>query len=357
MTEIKQFPCNQCGAKLTFKPGSSALRCEHCQHENPIPQSEEDIHELDFRSHLNALAGKEQELEARQIHCQACGATTSIDSHTTASQCPFCGSDVVAEETRRYLRPKSLLPFFVMREEAWTSFRKWLKGLWFAPNDLKKYAKRESKLKGVYVPFWTYDASTTSYYSGQRGDNYWVTETYTENGQTKTRQVQKIRWSFVSGVVWNVFDDVLVLASESLPKKHARKLEPWDLGNLVPYADDYLSGFQAESYKVDLGDGFEEAKGIMEVTIRQTVCGDIGGDHQRISSLSTQHDDVTFKHVLLPVWISAYRFRKKVYRILINARTGEVQGERPWSWVKITAAILAGAVVIAGVIFAVSQSS
>jgi hypothetical protein len=148
--------------------------------------------------------------------------------------------------------------------------------------------------------------------------------------------------------VWNAFDDILILASRSLPKKYADRLEPWDLESLEPYGDAYLSGFRAESYRVTLREGFEEARTVMDSTIRSSVRRDIGGDHQRIHSIRTQYDDITFKHILLPVWISAYRFREKVYRFLVNARTGEVQGERPWSWVKIALAVLAGLAVIGG---------
>ena len=144
----------------------------------------------------------------------------------------------------------------------------------------------------------------------------------------------------MSGHVSNQFDDVLVMASRTLPRKHLDRLEPWDLPALVPYGDEYLSGFVAESYQLGLADGFEVAKGIMEGTIRRTVEQDIGGDHQRIGSMNTEYDDVTFKHLLLPVWISAYRFQEKPYRFLVNARTGEVQGERPYSWVKIALLVI-----------------
>jgi hypothetical protein len=209
-------------------------------------------------------------------------------------------------------------------------------------------------MDGVYVPAWTYDSDTYSRYTGQRGDDYWDTETYTErdasgNTVTRTRQVRRTRWSWVSGDVSNQFDDVLVLASRSLPPKIAQRLEPWDLKNLVPYRDEYLSGFVAESYQVDLPQGFEVARGIMDGYIRQSIVRDIGGDHQRIDSLQTRYDNVTFKHTLLPVWISAYRFHQRTFRFLVNARSGEVQGERPYSPWKIILLILA-IVLIIGII-------
>jgi hypothetical protein len=141
------------------------------------------------------------------------------------------------------------------------------------------------------------------------------------------------------------FDDVLVVGSESLPRALAEELEPWDLANLVVYQDEYLSGFTAERYQIDVKRGWVRATERMEEVIRGDIRRDIGGDRQQITSLSTRHGEITFKHVLLPMWICSYRYRDKVFRFLVNARTGEVQGERPWSWVKITLAVVAAVAV------------
>ena len=120
---------------------------------------------------------------------------------------------------------------------------------------------------------------------------------------------------------------------------------------VVPYRDEYLSGFAAETYQVDLVQGFEVAKAIMDDHIRATIRADIGGDHQRISSVDTRYRDVTFKHLLLPVWISAYRYHQRVFRFLVNARTGEVQGERPWSAFKIAMVVIAILIAVAVAVF------
>jgi DNA-directed RNA polymerase subunit RPC12/RpoP len=360
-TQNKRFPCRNCGAEMQFDPSAAAIACPYCGHENPIPQSEQDIQELDFHAYLDQISEHEETEQTQAVQCSACGAETTLDPNTAADACPFCGGALISEaHTVSKIRPKSLLPFAIDRDQAMEAFRGWVKSRWFAPNKLKQYARTDSsRLSGMYVPYWTYDSKTTSWYTGQRGDHYYVTESYTttENGKTvrKTRQVRKTRWTSVSGVVWRNFDDILVLASRSLPKKYADRLEPWDLGNLVGYDDQYLSGFRAETYQVDLAEGFDEAKGIMATQIRSDVRHDIGGDEQRIHSVRTQHDDVTFKHLLLPVWISAYRFGDEVYRFLVNARTGEVQGERPWSWVKIALAVAAVLAVVATIAYFVTR--
>jgi DNA-directed RNA polymerase subunit RPC12/RpoP len=349
--EKRQFPCNQCGAKLDFAPGRDALQCPYCSAQVQIPRSEEQIEELDFRKILAQAAETQETRETQRVKCGKCGAETTMPPEISAGMCPFCGDNLVlTRSSSTQLVPKALLPFHVNQKQAFESFRHWISGLWFAPSDLKQYAQSEGKLIGVYVPYWTYDSDTTSFYRGQRGDDYHETETYTayENGKavTRTRQVTRTRWLSVSGTLWNSFDDILVLASKSLPRKQADRLEPWDLSKLVPYAEEYLSGFRAESYQIKLDEGFEIAKGIMDAIIREAICRDIGGDHQRIESVKTGYGKITFKHILLPVWLSAYRYMDKAFRILINARTGEVQGERPYSKWKIAAAVAAALLII-----------
>lgn len=340
----KQFPCQQCGARVDFAPGTTALRCPYCGFENPISQTDEEIRELDYDAQLTELAGRQETTEAERVKCRSCAAETTLPPDVISGTCPFCGSNlVVSTESKRLIKPRSLLPFGITQRQAFDSFSKWINGLWFAPSALKTYAQSEGKLNGVYIPFWTYDCRTTSRYTGQRGDDYWETQRYTtvENGRSvsKTRRVKHTRWHSVSGTVGENFDDILVPASDSLPGDCLNHLEPWDLDRLVPYADEYLSGFRAESYRVSLEGGFAKAKEIMDEAIRSSVNRDIGGDHQRIHSVRTQYDGVTFKHILLPVWLSAYRFKDKAYRFLVNARTGEVQGERPWSAWKITGTV------------------
>lgn len=354
--ESNEVICTNCGAQLKFKPGTTSLNCEYCGALNEIEIDEtavaEATQEIDFYEFLRSESATAPRQEVVTIQCDACGAKTTFDENLMSSECDFCGAPLVAQTgtTSSVIQPKAMLPFNIDRPEGKELFRKWLHSLWWAPNKLKHYA-REGKLSGMYIPYWTYDANTYTKYRGQRGDDYQETETYVEDGETKTRTVTKTRWTSVSGDVSRFFDDVMVVASTSLPEKYVDKLEPWDLQNLIPYDGKFLSGFKTETYQVDLEKGFETAKDKMEIVIRQDIKRDIGGDHQRISSLNTNHSSITFKHILLPVWISAYRYNDKAYRFMINGRTGEVQGERPYSWIKITLAILLLLIIIAAIIY------
>jgi DNA-directed RNA polymerase subunit RPC12/RpoP len=337
----QNFPCAQCGASLEYAPGTTTLVCPYCRSAQAIPQpvAGTAVEELDFEAALETAAREEGTVEVVTTRCPQCSAESSLAPNVTVQKCPFCGSPLSATgASRRLLRPQSLLPFAVPLERARASFRSWAGGLWFAPGRLARDA-RTGTIDGVYLPYWTFDSRTTTAYVGERGDDIRVTraQTVMENGRSVSRPVAQVetRWSPRSGTVEVAFDDVVVAATKSMPTSHLHALEPWDLGKLEPFEERYLTGFRVESWSLPLPQAFEIAKGIMDQAIAEAIRTDIGGDRQRIQRADTRHEGVRFKHLLLPVWLSSYRFGGKVYRFVVNARTGEVQGERPWSVAKI----------------------
>jgi LSD1 subclass zinc finger protein len=352
-TTQNEIVCKGCSAKLTYAPGTNSLKCEHCGALNEIILTSEVIEELDYEKYLSNISEEAHQQDVTTVKCDACSAQTSFEANVVSGNCPFCGNPIVLSSgtIHRSIQPKSLLPFAIDKKKAMETYSLWLKKLWWAPNDLLQLASQEGKLVGMYIPYWTYDANTSTSYTGERGEEFTETEEYetTENDETvvRTRTVVRTVWFPVSGAIETGFDDTLVIASKSLPVDNTEKLEPWDLQNLVPFNPSFLSGYKTESYQIDLKEGFEVAKSKMEEVIRENVLRDIGGVQQRIHFMNTVYNGITFKHILLPLWISAYRYQNKVYRFLINGRTGEVQGERPYSWVKITLAIVAGIAIIA----------
>lgn len=349
-----ELACQSCGAILKFKPGTQHLTCEYCGAEQEItqPETQGEIQEISLDEFLARNFEQEEKMTVAAVKCEGCGATSTLDPNISSDKCPFCASTLVIKtgSTASIHKPQYVLPFAIDDNKAMLNFRSWLKSLWFAPNDLKKYGDQANKLNGMYLPFWTFDCATTTSYTGQRGEDYYVSESYTttENGQTvtRTRQVRKTRWYPASGTVANDFDDILIEATRSLPQPKLRALEPWDVKNLVPYNDKFLSGFRTETYVVDVKNGYAQAKQRMEPIITDTIHRDIGGDRQIVHYTSTTYQNPTFKHILLPVWLSAYRYNNKVYQFLINARTGEVQGERPYSAIKIALAVIAAIIAI-----------
>ena len=364
----RQFPCKNCGAPLVYMPGSTHLKCPYCGTENDIPIDREDTSYLEEHDFLTALEKENRQQEddteapaADVVKCMYCGATTTISERKTSDLCPYCGHPLAMQNMfKSKLNVQAVLPFMINADKAVLIYRKWLGSLWFAPNDFKRRATRGEAMKGIYMPYFTYDAATHTWYTGQRGDVYYVTTMVPvqQNGRTvmMPRQVPQIRWTRVSGNVVVDFDDVLVPASHSVPMNIQDGLQPWQLNNLKPFRQEFLAGFVTETYQTPLKDGFDEAKGRMEPRIRNAITRDIGGDEQRIDSKKTEYSKITFKHILLPVWLSAYAYGGQTYRFSINAQTGEVSGDRPYSIWKIALAVIAALILLALFFFGMQDS-
>ncbi len=361
VTEAHRWPCGQCGSDLRFAPDRGELVCGHCGHAQPLtamPAAEQAkaLAELNLSRGLDADLPNEASEEVRSTTCPSCGAVVEFSGANHAADCPYCATPVVVDTgTRRMIKPQALLPFSLTEDQARDALTKWLGRLWFAPNNLLEFTRKGRAMAGIYAPFWTFDAATASRYSGARGEHYYETQTVTVNvngrSEQRTEQVQKTRWYPASGRVARDFDDVITLASSSLPQRLGQDLTPWDLTQLRPYNPDYLAGFQAEGYTIALSDGWTHATKIMASVIEGDVRADIGGDVQRIDRVDTAYSDETFKHILLPIWTAAYKYNGKSFRFLVNGQTGEVQGERPYSAWKIAFAVLLVAALVFGIAY------
>jgi DNA-directed RNA polymerase subunit RPC12/RpoP len=347
-----EYPCEACGASVAYEPGTTALRCGYCGHTQAIPEAtrrvmEHGFGELGARPRTPVAA-----LGPQELVCPRCGATSA--STNLARQCPFCGAPLVVNATRTgEVAPEAVVPFGISAADARTALLTWTRSRWFAPRALRSVGAAES-VRGTYVPHWTFDADTLTDYRGQRGEHYWVTVSSTDSeGRTQTHQEQRTRWHRAAGTVQRLFDDVLIVGSRALPARLLERLRPWPLADAVPFSTDYLAGHDALRYDVEPEEALAEAKAAMEPQIRSDVRRDIGGDEQRISSMSTQYRDLTYKLVLLPVWLAVYVYAGRTFDVAINARTGEVLGQRPYSVAKIVAAVLVGLVVVAAVVLAV----
>jgi predicted RNA-binding Zn-ribbon protein involved in translation (DUF1610 family) len=362
--QSKQYPCPRCNAELVFSADRGRMVCNFCGYQAPISAAgsmtavhtqtqidqavvesveEHDLHEgLSFATHEEGWG-----TETRTFRCNGCNATITAEPNVSATVCPFCGSHhVLAQQgSSRVLKPESVLPFEVAQEEAVAKFRTWLGRGWFRPNAVKRIATyAEARLQGIYLPFWTFDAQTYSRWQAEAGHYYYVTQRYTVNvngrRQTRTRQVQKVRWEHAAGSHDERFDDVLVYATRSVKEDILHKIYPYDTSKLVPYQPQYLAGWRAEEYQMDLEEGWKLGQAIIRDRIRQACGRAVPGDTHRNLRVQSKFEDVTFKHTLLPVWIASYRYSNRVYNFMVNGQTGKVQGEAPISWWKVLLAVL-----------------
>jgi DNA-directed RNA polymerase subunit RPC12/RpoP len=345
------FPCQNCGAKLHYDAGVQAMKCPYCGHQQQVQSAgPPGGREIPIEEGMR-LAARGFGTPVTAVSCRDCGATVNVTPGEQTAKCAFCGShQVLAQESAgTAIRPESLVPFKVDKVAANKKFEEWLGELWFRPNDLKKMAKLQ-EMGGVYIPFWTFDAWCRSDWTADAGYYYYETEYYTDaNGNQATRQVQRTRWEPAAGWRQDFFDDTLVCASKGLPGELVAKFETFNTKQLTPYQPEFLAGWRAESYAVELMPAWGTAQQKMS-DVQQGRCGgDVPGDTHRNLFVRNQFSHVTFKHVLLPIWIAAYRYKDKPYQFLVNGQTGEVVGKAPWSFWKIFFFVLACVTVITAI--------
>ena len=353
------FPCPSCGGNMVFNPETQSLECPYCNTKAEIKKQADDIKEYDFFS-AEESENNSWGNEKRVIKCDKCGAETVLDEDSTAQFCPFCGSSyIVKADKSAGIPPESVIPFKVSQGKAMECFKNWIRKRYLAPGALKN-SYQSQRMSGMYIPCWTYDADTYSTYTAEAGEYYYTTETdwVEENGERKmvTKQVRHTRWYFTSGDYSEYFNDILVNASNKIDDGLMSKLEPFNLSELVHYKPEFLSGFLAERYSISLKDGWNIAVNTVNSGIHSGVTSSIHADEVRNLNIKTTYNEIKYKHILLPVWISAYTYKDKVYSFMINGQTGEVQGHSPLSPWKITGLVILGILLVAAVIYFMSGS-
>jgi LSD1 subclass zinc finger protein len=357
----REFPCASCGASLSFAPGAQKLECSHCGHVEAIaPQPGRDVAERDLRAILEKLAERRTAEKALvdglfEVRCDGCGATVRFAGSLTTTACAYCAQPIHREgvhDAQERVPVDGVLPFRVEQGAARQNLKTWTRSRWFLPGELRRDGI-QAAFQGVYLPFFTFDAFTSNHFSGQRGTRHTMV---IGSGKSRTVIVY-YTWRAVVGSFERFFDDVLESAGSGLPDQQMADLEPWPLKGLQPFSPQFLSGFLARTYDHGLDRCFASAQARIRGEIERDVRRRIGGDAQRVHSIDTAWPGLTFKHVLLPIWIATYRWKTKPYRVVVNAATGEVQGERPWSGWKIFFFVLTLAAIAGGVALVVAANS
>lgn len=335
-SELKKA-CSNCGAELLYAPGTTSLQCEYCNHKEEIPPSIHGFEELELTPFLKELGQESHSEDITMLHCKNCGANQHVEENYKSLQCVYCSMPLIVEDiyTDQWIVPGAVLPFQIDKHKAHEIFKKWVKGLWFAPNKLKKATLDPKNTKGLYAPYWTFDAQLFATYSGQRGQYYYVTKTVGTGKNRRTVTERRTRWYPASGNINGFIDDTLAKASTQKMGRIPQKIARWNLNLLAPFDSSYLAGFITEKYTIPLQDGHLKAKEEALRIADQWARRDIGGDTQRVHSLDMKLSEETFKHILLPVYISAYQFKGKRFTFFVNGQSGVLSGKRPYSFWKI----------------------
>lgn len=358
---LGKHPCPECGGDLQWNAAKQALVCPYCGTIVPCAQAPAGapagpgasagaaIVEQDLQAALDNPAsgrgwGGQSATEKREVQCQSCRAISVFVNGKVATRCEFCGSpSIIAHEaTKDAITPQSLLPFKVSDGQMRESLRKWYGSRWFAPNKLKSAALTDT-LHGIYLPYWTFDAKVSARWRAEAGHHYYESEGYRDDkGEPQTRQVQRTRWVPAAGSLSHFFDDELVPGTTGVHAALLRQIEPFPtLTDLKPYAPEFVRGWTVERYQIDLHKAAKLNHDDMQAQIKRLCSRQVPGDTQRNLQVDATYQGRTFKHILVPVWLVSYTYGARNFQVLVNGYTGAIAGEQPYSWVKITFAILA----------------
>ncbi len=330
--------CPRCGGVMDFDPATGGLKCPYCDYEQEIkieeeqPETAQEMSFADAENTENCNWG----VEKKTVLCKACGAESVYDVLEIAAVCPFCGSNQVMEASdKKTMAPGGVVPFRISDEQASQLFKNWIKGKFFCPKLAKESAKAKS-FKGVYLPYWTFDTQTVSEYRADYGKDRRI---------RRGDQVQIVTdWYATQGVYQAAFDDELVCATTNQNQSMLMGIEPYNTADNKSYKPEYVAGFAAERYAIGVKEAWESAKRSMKSklhsSITQRIRSKYGADRVRNLIINTKYAGITYKYLLLPVWISSYTYNGTVYKFMVNGQTGKVSGRTPISVPKVIITII-----------------
>lgn len=345
--ETQTTKCASCGANMAFDPATQMLVCPHCGRKESF-RVDLGVEEIDIR---NAFAADEPGSMGGEIsfRCDNCGAHVTLGKGEVASNCPFCGtSHIVEEEDQPGIKPNAVIPFMLDKEAVAGTCKKWARKKWLAPSSFKKSIKPKN-LHGVYAPCFTFDSNTQSVYDGRLGERRTRTVGSGKNRRTETY----IKWFRVSGTYEQFFDDVTICSGSKFTQKQFDRIMPFRRDNAGVYTPEYLSGFMAYRYDKDVKTGWSEAKTRIDREIRSAIIARYSADVVDYLNVSTGHHDVTYKYVLVPVYVGNYTFKKKLYNLYVNGSTGKVYGKSPLSPLRVGGLVLFIVALLVGIFFLV----
>jgi len=333
----RTYTCPHCGASTHFDVAAGGVVCEHCGFQAGTRAEQVGYAAKHNEFSLDELKEAEQGwgVERRTLHCDACGAEMAPPEGALTATCPCCASNRVNLRTTssELMRPRVLNPFRVQPDSNRQRARSWLGEGWFHPPELASQSVVE-RFTGIYLSFWTFSSRISSRWDAEVGRPHTVRR---RDGSTHT----EIRWSWKTGSLTQDLRDRLMSGSSHVSRRILERIYPFDLNELTAYSPDFLAGWNAQAYDISLPDAWEECKESMREEARQACRASIGEPHVRNFRMSADFADESWRYVLLPVYLTSYRFQGKVYQVLVNGQSGAIAGQKPVAWEKVWLAIAA----------------
>jgi len=361
MAKLKEYECPACGGMMEFNVATQKLKCPYCATEidadaleseaaDQAGGNENESEETDSYEEA-AFAGNytQEEMEHLKVYsCESCGAEIVVDENTAASKCPYCGNNVVMTgQFSGGKKPDGIIPFKITKEKAQNIYKDHIKSRWLAPKIFKDN-RNISEIKGIYVPFFLVSATA---YSHVRGIGYIQGRSWSDSDY----DYQEVKEYEIDREMELPITDLPSLCTDKTSGVLMESIEPFNSGDIKPYAGGFLAGFSAETYKESyVSNCLMAAKQRMANSVYDELTSSISDySSNNINSHTEKVMDVKYRYCLFPVWFFTERYRDKAWNVVINGQTGKVAGVLPEDKKKFTLSVLIKAVIIGLIAYAV----
>lgn len=333
MATLLEYKCPACGGALHFESNVQKMQCPYCDTEFEMealleldkalenPQSDD----MQWQTQPQSQWEETEQTGFNSYICSSCGGEILCDTHTAATHCPYCDNPVVmSEKLAGQLRPDLVIPFQLDKEAAKQALKKHLSGKKLLPK-LFHTENRLEQIKGVYVPFWLFDAKANGH------ARYRATRIHTWSDSryiyTRTSHFSVIREGNLA------FAGVPVDGSSKMADDLMESIEPYDLSKAVDFQTAYLAGYVADKYDVSSEQSIQRANERIKNSTQQALYDTVLGYHTVTPvSSSVQLRDSTVKYALFPVWLLTTKYKDKTYLFAMNGQTGKLVGDLPTDW-------------------------
>ncbi|MBQ8575897.1 MAG: hypothetical protein IJ447_07630 [Clostridia bacterium] len=330
MTSTIEYKCPSCGGAIEFDPTVQKMKCPYCDSEFEMEvlkklDEEEKNKQPDKMDWETKAGGEWQDGEADSIKvytCKSCGGEIVADDTTSATSCPYCDNPVVISgQVSGELKPDFVIPFKVTKEQAKEALKKHISGKKFIPKTFKE-ENHLDEIKGIYVPFWLFDANARAHI------NYKA---------TKVRHWSDTKYNYTNVSTYRVrrggcvgFEHVPVDGSSKMADELMESIEPFDFKDAVDFQTAYLAGYLADKYDVTPENSIERANERIKTSTEQLFASTVTGYNSVITeNSSVQLENGTAKYALYPVWLLNTTWQGQKYTFAMNGQTGKFVGDLP----------------------------
>lgn len=339
MAGLLEYKCPCCGGAIEFDSASQQMKCPYCDTVFDVETLKSYDAELKKEKHEEVQWSRPEgnewqtsETDGMLVYtCTSCGGEIIADQNTAATSCPFCGNPVImSRQFAGDLRPDYVIPFKLDKAAAKAAFAQHLKGKRLLPKLFKEQNHIE-EIKGIYVPFWLFDADV------QADLRYRA---------TRIRTWRDSRYNYTETSYFSVtragdvqFSRVPVDGSSKMADDLMESLEPFDFSQAVDFQTAYLAGYLADRYDVSANDCVSRANSRIRRSTEEVFSSTVKGFATVVpEGGGVQVQNGTTKYALYPVWLLTTVWKGKPYLFAMNGQTGKLVGDLPvdkgayWRW-------------------------